>query len=104
MLVPILTTIVAAGLGFFLGRKLREEKKQKSIAEVLTTATPITLSLVEIEEAGFSALIKDLTKFKILVDTTSGEKFVEIPLEDLLQVIVQKFRQLNLEIEDLAKR
>ena len=83
--------------------KLAKQAKVLNKEELtLTGNTPITLSLAEVEEAGFARLIGDLTKYRAFVDTTNGEKFVQLPLEDLLQVIVQKMRQFNMEISDLA--
>ena len=102
MLVDILVVALAVFFGVRLGTTLR--KLRIAAKTALTKDTPITLSLVEVEEAGLARLIGDLTRFKAFADTVSGEKFVEIPLEDLFQVMVQKMRQLNLEVGDLATK
>ena len=98
----MLTSLILLILGLIVG--LLVGKKAKVFMDKnLTVETPVTLSLSEVEEAGLAKLIGDLTRYRAFVDTTNGEKFINIPLADLLQVLVQKMRQLNLEVADLSE-
>jgi len=89
---------IAALLGLFLVFNLFRDLLFPT-PEVLTVKTTVRLSQAEIEEAGIGHLVKDLTQFTH--HEINGVHYFDITISELLQVLVQKTRQTDLEIRDL---
>lgn len=70
-----------------------------AVKENLTTGTPVTLSLVEIENAGLKDVIDQFTAGT----TPAGEGLVQLSIPDFLNVLLQKCSQHEREIGELAK-
>jgi hypothetical protein len=103
MLTLLLLLVLVAVTGAEVIAILLLKKHLKSLEDAALKAdTPVRLSTAEIEEAGLAGLIRDLAQFVAVKGDDDGVDFFDIRLADLLQVVVQKLRQLNIENADLA--
>ena len=96
-----------------LGRLLREEEgcrsssgctrnKCSDLPEFLTSKTPATLSLQEINQGGFLELIKRHSSDPQSV-VVEGVEGIQVTLPELLNVLTQKVIQHEAEIGEMVK-